>query len=96
MSFFLTFGVQYKRRPPEAWDGYGDPHPRHPNFVDGNGFVRIEAPTEDRARALAIEHFGTAWAFLNESAPEPQYAPLGELGTIDSDGSLNWHAQVTA
>lgn len=95
MSFFLTFGVQYKRRPPTSWDGYGEPHPLHPDQIDGNGFVRVESDDYEQARLLAVQHFGTAWAFLNDGPPAALYAPLGELGVIDPAG-LKWHEEAAA
>ena len=97
MSYYLTFGVQYKRRPPDTWDGYGEPHPIYPHFIDGNGYVRVEAPDETTAREIVINYFGKAWSFIYDHEPEAQHAPLGELGAIDANTqTLKWHEAVIA
>lgn len=78
---WFTFGTQY-----------GDPargKERHPVFdwISGDGYVRITAPSREAARALAFAIFGAAWAFDYDRVPGSASAyrnmyPDGELAHI--------------
>lgn len=70
---YITFGVQY------GPDERRETHPTHP-WIDGNGYVVIEAPTAKAGRQIADVLFDGKFAFDYSMPPEPRFAPLGELG----------------
>lgn len=80
MTFAVTFGQRYRREPHPRW------HRAHPD-----GWVEVSARDLPQARALAVEHFGIAWAMMYEkdafiAAGSPQYYPLGCLGYLSTGG----------
>lgn len=79
-DFYATFGVQYPRNAHPYW---GAAH--------SDGYVTIkDAPTRQEAHKTANYFFGQAWSNLYDDPPDPQFAPLGEIGRIytGDDGTL--------
>lgn len=80
-KFYLTFGVQYRHTPHPYWKG-----------ADPDGWVLIQAPDYDEARALAVSHFGIHWSMLyeslrfNEEENQRLYYPKGAVAVISSAG----------
>jgi len=69
-EFFVTFGVQFGRRP-------GDQ--KHPLGMYADGYAVIEAVDIGMARGIAHAIFDRAWAFVYEKPPAERHAPKGEL-----------------
>jgi len=68
-GYFLTFGIQYNT----------EPHPTWPE-CNPKGWIRINAPTYEEARNIAIEWFGLDWSMLTPSVHfNPKFFPAGEL-----------------
>lgn len=70
-EFRFTFGVQYAHEPhPVPW-------------VHPDGWLAVEAPNEDMARALVYQMMGEKWAFCyaenDPRCPTIERYPLGEL-----------------
>jgi hypothetical protein len=75
-NFYLTFGVEYRY----------EPHPVHPYGVHPDGWVRIMAPDEERARAIALTHYGTYWSrLIPERYFEPRFFPAGEQDVLPAN-----------
>lgn len=71
-SFYLTFGTQYHYEAHPHWAG-----------VNPDGWVRIEAADEGRARGLVFLHFDSNWSMLcPEQYFRREYFPAGELAVI--------------
>jgi hypothetical protein len=78
--FYVTFGVQYGRRP-------GDD--MHNLAMYADGYAVFEAPSYEIAHALAAAVYGTQWAFIYTEADfQPEYHPAGELMRL----SWTWKA----
>jgi hypothetical protein len=69
-EYFVTFGVQYGRRP-------GDDV--HPLGMYADGYAVIEAPDMETARAMAFAIFDDKYAFIYGQAPQERHVPEGEL-----------------
>lgn len=84
-SHFVTFGVQYAH----------EPHPRCA-WVHPDGWLRIEAQTEQDARLAAVDLLGSAWSMCYTPSDEDEWRdsikffPRGELAVLD-DGVLTVH-----
>lgn len=76
-KFYLTFGVKYS-------------HTEHPTWPGANpdGWVLIEAVSEERARGLAYLYFKEYWSMLTPESHFPaqlnkqKYSPLGEIARL--------------
>lgn len=69
-DYHVTFGVQYRH----------EPHPvlSFPNLPDG--YVTVEAPDWETARAVTNALFGDRYAFMYDAAThDTSYYPAGEL-----------------
>lgn len=68
-EFFITFGVKYAREP-------------HPYFhkANPNGYVVVEAPSEDIARRIARAKTANMYAFIYPRDNfDSSYHPKGEI-----------------
>jgi hypothetical protein len=78
---YVTFGTQYGPSPLRE---------THPVFewISGDGWVRISAPSREAGRQLAFDIFGSAWAFEYSEVPGAErgmtevWYPAGELAHI--------------
>lgn len=86
MNWYVTFGVQYSHKE----------HPIHGAWkIHPDGWVRVLADTYDEARRLTEDAFQTRWSNLYHPDDwETEFFPLGELGTIGSDGVLHWAPSI--
>lgn len=67
--FCVTFGQRFRR----------EPHPADVQ-IHPDGWVEIEARSEEAATAVARKHFGDQWSNLySETDFDRQYFPLGCL-----------------
>lgn len=74
-NYFVTFGIKYAR---EAHPKLGIVHP--------NGYFKIVAESEDKARYIANEYIGQHYASLYpESHFDPSPYPMGQLLLIHQD-----------
>jgi len=74
-NYFVTFGLKYAR----------EAHPKL-GIVDPNGYVKIVAESEDRARQIAHEYMGQYFASIYpEDHFNHHYHPLGQMLTIHQD-----------
>lgn len=86
-TFFITFGVQY--------DAPGT-HPRDER-IHADGWVEINAPDEEMARATAIEHFGQEWGSCYTTADfDPKHFPAGCLFTLKARTAADLMAELEA
>jgi hypothetical protein len=69
-EFYVTFGVQYGRRPDDL---------PHPQGMFSDGYAVIEAPDMETARAMTFAAFDDKYAFVYPSRPESRHVPAGEL-----------------
>ena len=70
-TFYMTVGVQY---------GTGRNKEPHPNGLDGDGWVEIEADSYEQARHEAFQQYGVRWAFLYDASEfHKDSYPLGCL-----------------
>lgn len=77
-EFYFTFGVQYR-------------HVLHPVFPSAqltDGYITVEAPSENQARGMMWGLCGNRWAFVYPTPPSPVFQPLGELGRISWQGLI--------
>lgn len=76
-KFYLTFGVKYRNEVHPYWVG-----------ADPDGWVLIEAETEDAARALAVQYLDKYWAFLypanrfDVDRYRQDFYPKGQVGHL--------------
>lgn len=68
-NFYFTFGQRYRH----------GPHPKYKN-TNPDGWVRIVAADEEKARVKAFELFGGHYSHsYNEDNFKPHYFPNGEI-----------------
>jgi hypothetical protein len=85
MKFYLTFGVQYPSVPHPKWAG-----------ADKDGWVTIEATSDEQARELALAHFGNHWSmiypekYFPEEYNKRRYYPKGQLALLTAGGMSEW------
>lgn len=70
-TFYVTFGQKYRH----------EPHPVLPE-AHPDGYLAIEADTEEQARAKAFELTGGKFAFMYQTEPERAFYPLGEIDRV--------------
>lgn len=70
MNFYVTFGQKYRHEP-------------HPQGYHPHGWLRIEAPNADYARAMAFDYMGPHWAMIyTEDEFSREYYPTGEFAVL--------------
>lgn len=73
--FYVTFGYKYKSEP-------------HPNYHRANpdGYVVINAESEEKARQQAFKVFGNYWSFIySEEKMQFHFFPKGCLDTFTAE-----------
>jgi hypothetical protein len=77
VKFYVTFGQRYRIEQ--------HPHPINGVYPHPDGWVTIEAPSAEAARAAAVKAFGIGWAFIYHAEDWDHDSPWysrGELGVI--------------
>lgn len=72
-TFYITFGSRY----------HSEVHPKlgaRPELPDG--WLTVEAETENEARTIVFDSIGPAWAFLYDKAPSRRLFRAGHLGSL--------------
>ena len=62
--YYVTVGQKYRYEPhPLGW---------HPE-----GWVEVQAPDEETARAMVLKVAGSKWSIVSDDRPDPKYYPKG-------------------
>jgi hypothetical protein len=76
-NFYVTFGQQYAR----------EPHPTCPG-AHPDGWLQVEAGTEDAARQLVTDVIGRHWAFIYDERPSLALFSRGCIGVVTEGRGL--------
>ena len=56
------------------------------SWIDGDGWLEIEAETEQQAREMVFELLGSSWAFMNYHKPTHPAYTRGALARLTANG----------